>query len=677
MSIKSTYIILPTAELQGENPLPQFCSPIQDRPLQHDGTLNAQEETLLGFQTGKRCLPYKKQDRYTRERVMRQLPAIVMENERYKATFLPSLGARLYSLYDKKYKREIFYKNDIFQPASLAQRNAWFSGGVEFNVGHYGHTPLTCDHMFAAIVRGKNNQEFLRFYEYERMSGLFYSLDFYLPKNGSLDLHARIINGENQDKPAYCWVNIAARQTAKGRVFSGVDRILYRYPRPLGAPDNLPYFSVGKMPSMEKIYAGDCSIPAKIDHSSEYFFQYSENEKHPWEASYYEDGWLFCEVSTEQLRYRKLFCWGDIQGGHHWQRFLTDGAGDYIELQAGYAPTQLHGKVLKAKSEWQFTQSFGHTFTKKKWLDDKNWSTASSEVERTVREVFPSDVLDEKHRIYTENEQNPIEQMLHIGSGWGWLEIERMQRDGIEIPKGMLFPAGSIGSAQLPWMALLDEDSFPELKADELPEAYMTGYPWWMRMEQAMKSGKQVPHWSAWFHLGVMRYENGNLNGAEEAFEQSLKKCDTALAWRCLAVCKNRKNELRDAIICMEKALDLPGAKDIAFKEEYFELLVSAREWEKLWDTYNLLPEIERTDLIRIFTAEAAVHLDQDSYLDDFFTREFAVIVEGESKQCDIWFERVARRTGRSLDEVKKTEIPPFKLDFRVNHAQLPPELKC
>ena len=129
MSIKSTYIILPTAELQGENPLPQFCSPIQDRPLQHDGTLNAQEETLLGFQTGKRCLPYKKQDRYTRERVMRQLPAIVMENERYKATFLPSLGARLYSLYDKNIRGRSFTKMIFFNP------QVWHNGMHGFQAG--------------------------------------------------------------------------------------------------------------------------------------------------------------------------------------------------------------------------------------------------------------------------------------------------------------------------------------------------------------------------------------------------------------------------------------------------------------------------------------------------------------------------------------------------------------
>ena len=644
---------------------------MQDRPLQHDGSLNKEEEFLLGFKTGKRCLPYKKQDRYTRERVMRQIPAIVMENDCYRATFLPSLGARLYSLYDKRNSREVFYKNDVFQPASLAQRNAWFSGGIEFNVGHYGHSPLTCDNLFAAVVKGKDNQKFLRFYEYERMSELFYTLDFYLPEDGSLDLHVRIINAEKEDKPAYCWINIAAKQTEKVRVFTGTEKIIYRYPRPLGAPDNLPYFSAGTMPSMEKIYTGDCSFPAHIDHSSEYFFQYSKDEKYPWEAAYYEDAYLVCEVSTEQLRYRKLFCWGDIPGGHHWQRFLTERAGDYIELQAGYAPTQLHGRILKAQSEWRFTQSFGHIYTEQNWLDNENWKETSAQVEKTVRNLFPENILEKKNKIYIENEKRSIEALLHMGSGWGWLEKERMQHEEMSFPEGLYFPAASVGSAQLPWLALLEKRSFPALKQDELPESYIVGKPWLKLMEQALRNGEQEAHWTAWFHLGVMRYENGLFEEAQEAFKCSLEKRETSLVWRCLAMCERRKGNFECAIGYMEKALALSGSQDIAFKEEYFALLADVKDWEKLWNSYNLLSVDKRTDLTRIFAAEAAVYLDQNDYLMDFFKREFAVIVEGESRQSDIWFEWMARQTGRDLKEVEETEMPPVELDFRVNHAKL------
>ena len=36
----------------------------------------------------------------------------------------------------------------MFQPGNLALRNAWFSGGVEWNIGMIGHTPFTMEPMF-------------------------------------------------------------------------------------------------------------------------------------------------------------------------------------------------------------------------------------------------------------------------------------------------------------------------------------------------------------------------------------------------------------------------------------------------------------------------------------------------------------------------------------------------
>ena len=97
-------------------------------------------------------LPYSIQDGYDRAEELRDFDAAVLENERMRAVFLPSLGGRLWSLYDKKRDRELLYKNDIFRPAHLALRNAWNSGGVEWNVGIKGHNPLTCAPLFAQKV---------------------------------------------------------------------------------------------------------------------------------------------------------------------------------------------------------------------------------------------------------------------------------------------------------------------------------------------------------------------------------------------------------------------------------------------------------------------------------------------------------------------------------------------
>ena len=59
----------------------------------------------------------------------------VLENEFLRATVALDLGGRLLSLYDRRAGRELLYVNPVVQPANLALRNAWFSGGVEWNIG--------------------------------------------------------------------------------------------------------------------------------------------------------------------------------------------------------------------------------------------------------------------------------------------------------------------------------------------------------------------------------------------------------------------------------------------------------------------------------------------------------------------------------------------------------------
>ena len=55
-----------------------------------------------------------------------------------------------------------------FQPCNLALRNAWVSGGVEWNVGIIGHTPFTVDAMFA---ENWLSMTVLRFCGYSNTSG--------------------------------------------------------------------------------------------------------------------------------------------------------------------------------------------------------------------------------------------------------------------------------------------------------------------------------------------------------------------------------------------------------------------------------------------------------------------------------------------------------------------------
>jgi hypothetical protein len=162
--------IIRSASLGVENPLPD----IKNVSYIHAGfdvtdRVTAEERAGLGKGKINTLLPYTNQDNYDRNRNDRAFNAAILENKYIKAVFLPELGGRLWSLEDKTTRKEVLYKNCVYQPCNLALRNAWFSGGVEFNVGIKGHNPLTCSPLFAEKVTYEDGTEILKMFEFERI----------------------------------------------------------------------------------------------------------------------------------------------------------------------------------------------------------------------------------------------------------------------------------------------------------------------------------------------------------------------------------------------------------------------------------------------------------------------------------------------------------------------------
>lgn len=103
------------------------------------------------------------QDRYSRKRIPLKLKMYTLENEYLKAEFLPEYSGRLYSLFDKVNNIDLVMKNPVIQPGNLAIRNAWLSGGIEWNIGSVGHTYTTCDNVFCAILDDRAVERMLKF----------------------------------------------------------------------------------------------------------------------------------------------------------------------------------------------------------------------------------------------------------------------------------------------------------------------------------------------------------------------------------------------------------------------------------------------------------------------------------------------------------------------------------
>ncbi len=650
------------------NKLPSFREKIQNRELVDAGLLK-EELVNYGVQTGDRVLPYLMQDVYTRNRDEIELKTVVLENENLKATFLTEFGMRLYSLYDKTRQRELLYVNPVLQIANLAIRKAWFSGGIEWNIGQLGHTFTTCEPMHVAKGVDEDGNEFIRTFEFERCKQLFWAIDFHLPKGSKqLAAYVKIINPKNEDVPMYWWTNAALNENNDVRIFSGNNNVIFI--DETSNQGNNKGMAHGVIPNLKALPGKDSSYPTNYNYSCEYFFQNNKDIKETWEAAVYNDNTLYYERSSNQLPYRKMFCWGTHKGGKHWQEFLTEkGTMPYVELQAGLAPTQVHNIDMPANTEWDFVQLFGGCDIDYNSVTGE-WNSAKDIVYKKVDECISAEQTElalEKYRALFLNANVAV-----ISNGNGFGAVEAMMCNG-KIPAGFNFAKDTITNAEKPWATLIETQKMNDADITELPLSYMVD----LRYESLLLKAAKQGSFTAYNHLGIMYYEHGLTKKAENAFEASNEIAQNPLAYRNLYVIKADNNEA-DAIDFYKKAIELLGNKlTREYAEEYIAALCNSNLHKQAKLFFDSLPqEIAQGDRVQINMLEVAAKLEDLAFMQQAFKREFAVVREGERSISDYYFmyqaiceakEKNIPLTKELIAKFKKENNLPYELDFRLS----------
>ncbi|MCI9601177.1 MAG: DUF5107 domain-containing protein [Lachnospiraceae bacterium] len=666
-------------KVTGDNPLPIFRDIEADKPSRGDGTLRPEEEKLLGANTGFRVLPYRMLDKYDRKKSMIELKTAVLENDRLTAVFLPEQGGRLWSLKNKITGKEILYKNPVYQPANLGIRNAWFSGGVEWNCGQYGHVVYSNSPVFFSRITAPDGEEFLRMYEFERMKRLFVQIDFHLPDGAeAIYAHISIFNQDDREQSMYWWSNIAVQATGKLRVFSDTQDVIYLDPDSISDNVNpVRVFGRAKLPFLPTLPQKDSSYPSNATYSNEFFFQNEENVDACWSAAAYEDGRLFYEASTLPLRFRKMFCWGSHGGGRRWCEYLANKKeGNYVELQAGLAPTQLNSIYIPAHTKWSFTQAIGETFVSDRRAPyAEEYVSAQKAVKMAVRKAMPAERIQSLDQDFREKAVLKTGEILSLGTGWGALE----ERRGGEIPAGMCFPASTLGPEQEPWLRLLEKGWMECIDVQTAPASWMVDEHFLPLLEKSVKK-PEGDHYLSRLHLGVMFYELGRREEGVEQWERSLNMERSPFTLRNLACDARRKGELQKAEELMEEAVRLEGGSvDRAFAEERMELLLISGQFEKAWDFYQSLPEAYQSqDRLSMQAGVAAIELpDPDfAFVEALFTRDIACIREGDNTLTDLYRRYKVRSLLAKTDNVMTQEEaercvdqncePPYWIDFRM-----------
>jgi tetratricopeptide (TPR) repeat protein len=184
--------------------------------------------------------------------------------------------------------------------------------------------------------------------------------------------------------------------------------------------------------------------------------------------------------------------------------------------------------------------------------------------------------------------------------------------------------------------------------------------------------------WNALLHLGVMRMERFDIDGAEMAWLESVTIQPSAWAYRNLAVLALRRKETELARDYYEKAWNLAVRADAppaGLAVEFLSMLQETGQASRGMQVYRQLPAfVQRVERVQILRGQFALERDDLEAVEEVLAIEYAGVREGETVLSDLWFEvqarRMAQQSGRELDEAlrreaRKTCPPPRRIDFR------------
>lgn len=501
--------------------------------------------------------PYTQQNAYTEESEQ-EITVAVLENEELYAEFLPTLGGRLWKLYDKKKQKDILYTNDVIRFRNLSIRNAWFSGGVEWNCGIIGHSPFTCSQMYCAFVQGKNGEDVLRFYEFERVRSIYYQMDFWLDGN-KLMTAVRIENQNTDVVPMYWWSNMATPEYKGGRVVVPADSA-YNNSDGMGIKKSSIPFDNGL----------DVSYPENIPNTIDYFYDIPQNEE-KFIANVDKDGFGLLQFSSNNLKGRKLFSWGHKKGSNHWQRMLTDQAGDYVEIQAGLGKTQYECIPMPPKSIW----SFSECYTLADIPADKvnaPYSDLVNAVQAQINALGGSAELDKSLSDFAKNISLQKGKIIFKGSGFGYLNTVL----GGKAPAHLEFCADD---EVQPWLDMANGCDITE----RLSHAYGA------RMKKLLLKNENACNWNIPYQLALLAYDAREFEKAKQYCERSLILDNLAYNNHLYAYILYQLND-NHCVYFAEKCMDI-NSNSYCLAESILSLLLKQKAYDAVINCFHKLSE--------------------------------------------------------------------------------------
>ena len=652
-----------SADMRGESSLPALSNICF---WHRSGNTNLPEEDglFVGYGHVPSPFPYRMQDMYTRELRETKVNAVVLENEHLKATFLPDWGGKLMSLFDKDAGRELLSVNPVIRPCNLAIRNAWTSGGVEWNCGIFGHNVHTCERIFTATTSLDDGTPVLRMYEFERIRRVVKQMDFFIPE-GSRFMFARmrIINPLYDVVPMYWWSNIAVPETEGCRVIVNAD----------GAYVQENNISLVNIPEHDGF---DGTRPCEIPNAMDHFYKIPDRAR-KFEAQLDADGYGLIQTSTSRLKGRKLFAWGQGPGGDRWQEYLTEDGSDlrYTEIQAGLASSQYECVPMPPKTTWEWLEAYGAMSADPATVHGDDWAAAKREVAQKLEAMIDEEALEEMLDATRPMAKRRADTVLFEGSGWCALENIRREKSG-EAAIALHLDFGEPKDEQEDWIRLMNEGTMGTHDPSDVPNSWMLQDEFVKKMEAAIKD-KDAENWYTYLELGAAYCATGyaKLQDAYNCFEKSYNLTPSAWAMYGFSIvaklCGNNKDAAEKA---MKASKMMPHDESLA-KEAMASLAASEMYGEVMELAKVLSPELLFVGRIKLYLVIASIKLGDLEYAERVLWENGGLVVadirEGENIITNIYLdleEAKAKEKGLPFDR-NECEVPAI-FDYRVSQRK-------
>lgn len=649
---------IPSVEFNGVSTLPSISENLRLTFMQDEFELGEEDELFVNYGMVEYGFPYKAQDNYTRKLEDKDQITVVLENAYLKATFLPQFGGKLHSLFDKVAGKELLFVNSVVRPCHLGVRNAWMSGGVEWNCGYVGHNAFTCDWMHTARTKLEDGTPVLRFYQYERIRGIVYQMDFFLPEQSKLlYVRTKIVNPQFKVVPMYWWSNIAAPDAPGNRVIVPVTNTFTArdsHPVKIAVPE----------------YNGiDITYPLDNVISIDYFWNIPAEER-KFICQVDKNGYGLVQTSTKRLKGRKLFVWGNSEGGDRWKNFLTadDQSGSYNEIQAGVAKTQYECLPMPPKTVWEWVEAYG-AVQMDAGKAHGSWDAAKTEAADCLNSLISEEALEQLLQATKKMAKSPAEEVLYYADGWGALEQERRHIAG-EDPMCAYLDFGKLTQEQTPWLELLKSGTIGQHDPKEPPVSYMCQSEWTKCLKNAVQE-KDKDNWFAWLQLGLNTFIEKDYERAEKMLLKSVEQQASPWALYALSILNRDMGNHEQEVSYMLKAWEL-RYDDVSLAKQTLRCLYENCCFDRLKQVYEgMSGTLQEEPRCKVYYGFALAEEGDLDGAEKILYQDGGILIpdirECETITLDLWIEiekKKAEKVGKIFDEANMK--PPRFADFRM-----------